>query len=318
MNESESTIEQNKKPTPKLILWIVLGVLAAAVLFCGIYFTVRAFGANEPPAITPADSTPTDAAADTTLAEITTPTVTVPSETTTEKPVLPVKPDKMIALTFDDGPSISITPKILDILERYDAKATFFVLGSNLTSSKMLEFRRAIAMGCEIGNHSWSHANLTGLSNEEILREIKDTNDKIAELSCNGYVSSLLRPPGGHINRAVMDALYADGVRMHAILWNCDSRDWEFNAAWKNHEITEEEAVERAYALVMSEVENGGIVLMHDIKEITPALLERVLERLSAEGYTFVTVSELIDFKNMGEDAYTSKFYSQKRAVPMT
>ena len=138
------------------------------------------------------------------------------------------------------------------------------------------------------------------------------TNQKITELSCSGYVSTLLRPPGGHIDKRVLDVLYEGGVRMHTIMWSADSRDWEFNKKWKDGEISYEEAVESAVELVLSEAENGGIVLMHDIKEITPDVLERVLETLSEEGYSFVTVSELFDFEDMGEDAYFSEFYSNK------
>ena len=84
----------------------------------------------------------------------------------------PEKPDKVIALTFDDGPSLSVTPKILDLLEKYGAKATFFPVGYNLTESKMAYLRRALSMGCEIGNHSDSHPiSLTRLTDEEILRQ---------------------------------------------------------------------------------------------------------------------------------------------------
>ena len=104
---------------------------------------------------------------------------------------------------------------------------------------------------------------------------------------------------------------------MYPILWNADSRDWEFNKRYLDGEISREEAIEGAVDLVLSEASDGGIILMHDIKEITPDVLERVLEELSAEGYTFVTVSELFDFESMGEDAYFSKFFSSYNVVPV-
>ncbi len=238
------------------------------------------------------------------------------TETSSEDVQPPEKPDKVIALTFDDGPSLSVTPKILDLLEKYGAKATFFPVGYNLTESKMAYLRRALSMGCEIGNHSDSHPiSLTRLTDEEILREITEVNRKLASLTENGYVPKLMRPPGGNIDRDVMEVLYSGGVRMYSILWNADSRDWEFNKRYLDGEITYEQAVDGAVELVLSEARNGGIILMHDIKEITPAVLERVLESLSEEGYTFVTVSELFDFGDMGKDAYFSEFYSAGNIV---
>lgn len=237
-------------------------------------------------------------------------------ETSSEDVQPPEKPDKVIALTFDDGPSLSVTPKILDLLEKYGAKATFFPVGYNLTESKMAYLRRALSMGCEIGNHSDSHPiSLTRLPDEEILREITEVNRKLASLTENGYVPKLMRPPGGNIDKDVMEVLYSGGVRMYSILWNADSRDWEFNKRYLDGEITYEQAVDGAVELVLSEARNGGIILMHDIKEITPAVLERVLEALSEEGYAFVTVSELFDFGDMGKDAYFSEFYSAGNIV---
>lgn len=238
------------------------------------------------------------------------------TETSSEDVQPPEKPDKVIALTFDDGPSLSVTPKILDLLEKYGAKATFFPVGYNLTESKMAYLRRALSMGCEIGNHSDSHPiSLTRLTDEEILREITEVNRKLASLTENGYVPKLMRPPGGNIDKDVMEVLYSGGVRMYSILWNADSRDWEFNKRYLDGEITYEQAVDGAVELVLSEARNGGIILMHDIKEITPAVLERVLKALSEEGYTFVTVSELFDFGDMGKDAYFSEFYSAGNIV---
>ena len=233
-------------------------------------------------------------------------------------PVDAAETTKYVALTFDDGPSLSITPQILDILEKHQAKATFFTVGYNLSEAKARNLRRALSLGCEIGNHSDTHpASLTTLSDEEILREITEVNRKITELVGFGYTPTLRLPPGGHIDRNVLDVLYAAGVRMHTILWNSDSRDWEFNKKWQDGEISYEEAVESAVSLVLSEAENGGIVLMHDIKEITPDVLDRVLDALAEEGYSFVTVSELFDFESMGEEAYFSKFYARKQVVPM-
>lgn len=288
------------------ILTAVLAIAIFVVLFVFVKFSNF-------------DKTPNGTTSDSQTAESTVPDTSLgQTETTAGRPEQPVKPDKVIALTFDDGPSLSITPQILDILEKHQAKATFFTVGYNLSEAKIMNLRRALSLGCEIGNHSDTHpSNLTELSDEEILREITEVNRKIEELVGLGYTPTLLRPPGGHIDRNVLDVLYAAGVRMHTILWNSDSRDWEFNKKWQDGEISYEEAVEGAVSLVLSEAENGGIILMHDIKEITPDVLDRALDELAKEGYSFVTVSELFDFESMGEDAYTTKFYSQKQAVPM-
>ena len=293
------------KISSKIIIGVLTAVMAIAI-FVILFVSVK---------INNSGKTPNGTTSDLQAAESTAPpeadTTPGQTETTADRPEQPVKPDKVIALTFDDGPSLSITPQILDILEKHQAKATFFTVGYNLSEAKIMNLRRALSLGCEIGNHSDTHpSSLTELSDEEILREITEVNRKIEELVGLGYTPTLLRPPGGHIDRNVLDVLYAAGVRMHTILWNSDSRDWEFNKKWQDGEISYEEAVEGAVSLVLSEAENGGIVLMQDIKEITPDVLDRVLDELAKEGYSFVTVSELFDFESMGENAYFSTFYA--------
>ena len=299
------------KKSNKIIIGVSAAVMAIAIfviLFVSVKLSNSGKVSNGTTSGTQATESTAPPASDATSGQ---------AETTSDRPEQP-KPDKVIALTFDDGPRLSITPQILDILEKHQAKATFFTVGYNLSEAKARNLRRALSLGCEIGNHSDTHpASLTTLSDEEILREITEVNRKITELVGFGYTPTLMRPPGGHIDRNVLDVLYAAGVRMHTILWNSDSRDWEFNKKWQDGEISYEEAVESAVSLVLSEAENGGIVLMHDIKEITPDVLDRVLDALAEEGYSFVTVSELFDFESMGEEAYFSKFYARKQVVPM-
>lgn len=292
------------KKSDKIILAALIAVMAVSI-FVIVYFIVIGLGGGE--------KRPGESSGEHIETENTTGSET---ETSTQDVRPPEKPDKVIALTFDDGPSLSVTPEILDLLEKYNAKATFFTVGYNLTESKMDILRRAFSMGCEIGNHSADHpSSLKNLSDAEILQQITEVNEKLTELC--GSVPTLMRPPSGSINRYVLDVLYEGGVRMYPILWNADSRDWEFNKRYLDGEISREEAIEGAVELVLSEASNGGIILMHDIKEITPDVLERVLEELSAEGYTFVTVSELFDFESMGEDAYFSKFFSSYNVVPV-
>ncbi len=294
-------------------LLIVMIIIAALILIAGVWVIVLYDGGSRPTVTTTANTPmPTDP----TTTPATTPTTqTTASETTTEK-TEPVKPTgKLIALTFDDGPSASYTLQILDILERYDAKATFFVNGYQLGSSKLPVLERMIAMGCEIGNHTADHERLTGLSQAEIYQQLERVNETIFQLC--GYRIRIMRPPGGHTSLSVMEAMYHSGLRLKTILWNNDSLDWSFNSDYLKGLITREEAVDKAYEMICGYPLEGAIVLMHDIKEITPDVLELLLQKLSAEGYTFVTISELFDFDSLGESAYFSKFYSQYQIVPM-
>ena len=242
-------------------------------------------------------------------------TVNNTTETTTTSSPSAGNTGKYIVLTFDDGPSLYYTPEVLDLLEKYNAKATFFVNGYQLSTSKAATLKRAIALGCEIGNHTESHANLTKLSQREIYEEISSTNEKIRALC--GYQPTLLRPPGGNTNRSVMESMYDSGLRMYTIMWNNDSLDWSFNADYVNGEISLEEAVQKTYDMIMGYPLQGAIVLMHDIKGICPDVLDLLLQRLTDEGYTFLTVSELFDFKSMGEDAYFTKFYAEGNYVTL-
>lgn len=227
-------------------------------------------------------------------------------------------PKKRIALTFDDGPNGLYTNRILDLLEQYDAKATFFVLGNMLKSNTKDEIARAISLGCEIGNHSFDHPSLTAATKEEILEQIRSTNEKIKEYSGTDYECRLYRPPYGNVNKSVMDTLYNDGLRMYAILWSSDSRDWEYKASYAKGKITRDEAIESAFRTVVSETSDGTIILMHDIQEITPDILALILEKYTSEGYEFVTVSELFDFEeNAEKEAYYNRYRSTNSILPI-
>ncbi|MBE6665568.1 MAG: hypothetical protein E7603_05035 [Ruminococcaceae bacterium] len=229
------------------------------------------------------------------------------------------KPKKKIALTFDDGPSSAYTHQILDLLEQYQAKATFFVCGYQLTQGKKDELQRAISLGCEIGNHSNTHEKyLTKLSEEELLNEIRTTNEKIAQLSGVNYNCSLYRPPWGEINRNVVNVLLENEIRMYPILWSVDSLDWSYRSKYSKGEISREEAVKGTFETVVKETSEGSVILMHDIQSITPDVVALILEKYTAEGYEFVTVSELFDFENMqDDDAYFKRYRSTNSIVPM-
>lgn len=233
------------------------------------------------------------------------------------KPVDPT-PTKKIAITFDDGPNSANTNKILDLLEQYQAKATFFVCGSNLSVNTKSVLQRAVSLGCEIGNHTVSHKDMRNLSEEELLKEIEDTNDKIFRYSGTDYKCRVYRPPYGNINREVMDTLYNNGVYMYSILWSSDSLDWQYQSSYKKGEITREEAVQKSFETIVNETGDGTVILMHDIHEITPDILKLVLEKYTAEGYTFVTVSELFGLEdNAPKEAYFNRYRSTNSILPV-
>ena len=181
--------------------------------------------------------------------------------------------DKRVAITFDDGPHPKNTLKILDLLKEHEAKATFFMLGSRV------DFYPAIAKmvaenGHELGNHTWNHKDLTTLSPESISREVEDTNEII--LKVTGQEASVLRPPYGSTNEVIEN--YID---LPSVLWTVDTLDW------KSHDPQE------VLKAVKENVEDGSIILMHDIHETTVEALDLVLNYLNKNDYKFVTVSEL-------------------------
>ena len=300
----------------KQLLMVILIAAMALCVIAGAWGVVLfdSEAASDSLATTPISVIPTETTEGSEV-DVTETTGADTTETTTNGSSASQPPGKYIVLTFDDGPSLYYTPAVLDLLEKYNAKATFFVNGYQLYPSKAESLKRAIALGCEIGNHTESHANLTKLTQSEIYEEIASTNEKIKNLC--GYEATLLRPPGGNTNLAVMEAMYDSGLRMYTMMWNNDSLDWSFNADYVNGEISLEEAVQKTYDMIMGYPLQGAIVLMHDIKSVCPEVLDVLLRRLTEEGYTFLTVSEIFDFESMGEDAYFSKFYAEGNYVTL-
>ena len=177
-----------------------------------------------------------------------------------------------IAITFDDGPG-PYTNRLLDCLAANDAKATFFVLGQQVESYPDA-VKRAYQMGCQIGNHSYDHSNLTGLTLSEAKKQITQTNQIIK--SVIGRNPWVVRPPGGNYNEEV-----AAKINQPLILWSLDTRDWES----KNTQAVVES--------VLNNVKSGDIILMHDIHLSTIEAAEILIPTLKSLGYDLVTVSEL-------------------------
>ncbi|MBR4962121.1 MAG: polysaccharide deacetylase family protein [Clostridia bacterium] len=187
---------------------------------------------------------------------------------------------KKIALTFDDGPHPVYTKEILEILEEYGIRATFFVIGVNAERWPEL-VREELAAGHEIGNHTYAHANLQKETYETVRGEILNAEEILTD--CTARRPHLLRPPGGLYCDAVGKA--AEELDYTVILWSVDPRDWAHTAV--------EEIVEN----VLTNTDSGDILLFHDYvsgQSPTPEALRRILPVLIERGYEFVTVSELL------------------------
>lgn len=226
-----------------------------------------------------------------------------PTEKTTEEATepeekgereLPKATDKLVCFTFDDGPYAPVTNKILDTLEKYNGRATFFVVGDRAETYSD-EIIRASKMGCEIGTHTYSHVNLNNLSVPEMQKEIKKSCGVISKYS--GKKVRILRPPEGAAN----DTVKAN-VKMPMVLWSVDSRDWDYRNADKD------------YKTVMDNVFDGSIVLMHDLYPATADAVARLIPELAKQGYKFVTFSELMEIRGVDVEP-GEKYFS---ATPQT
>lgn len=184
---------------------------------------------------------------------------------------------KCVALTFDAAWGNEDTDELIATLKKYNAKATFFLVGSWV--DKYPESVKALCdAGHSIQNHSNSHPNLPELSTEGIKKEITLCNEKIREITKKS--PTLIRPPYGDYSNSVIEAV--NDLGMYTIQWDVDSLDWK--------DLSADEIYER----VVNNVENGSIVLFHNAALNTPEALGRILETLSNEGYSFVTVEKLI------------------------
>ncbi|MGE7949800.1 polysaccharide deacetylase family protein [Lysinibacillus sp. NPDC093688] len=181
---------------------------------------------------------------------------------------------KRVALTFDDGPDAKVTPQILETLKRYDAKATFFMVGPNASKNSAI-VKKVYEAGHEIGNHTWNHSKLTGLSTANVKQEVDRTSNTI--YATIGQYPTVFRPPYGATNDKVRSV-----ITMPSILWSIDTLDWKHHNA------------EKILASVKASVKDGSIILMHDIHQTTANGLENVILYLQKQGYEFVTVSEIL------------------------
>ena len=191
--------------------------------------------------------------------------------------------EKVVALTFDDGPHPRTTAEILDVLKEYGVRATFFNVDENALKRPELTARE-VAEGHEVGNHTFTHINIRSLSEEEVKRQLLETEDAVTEAA--GVKPTLFRPPEGRIGEEGERA--AEELGYTVVLWSVDTRDWTHRTAYAIAET------------VTQNVKDGDVILCHDFisgESHTAEALRIFIPKLLEEGYEFVTVSELISKK---------------------
>lgn len=277
--------------TSKVILALTALVLAAAMLLsaCGVKddskTTVAGTSSAGEPAMTEEPAT---------------------EEPTTAKPKYSPS-DKLIALTFDDGPRSSTTNRVLDLLERSGGVATFFLVGYNIPDNAEV-IKRAAAMGCSIGNHTKDHKILTKCSADTIKAQVNGVNSLLRDM---GIEPTLFRAPGGAFKGV------KDQIGMPLIQWSIDTEDWKYKDASHKGRSAEERTADlnRIADMVFSQAKGGSIVLMHDIYDFTADLCEIVIPGLVERGFKLVTVDQL--FEAYGEKLENGVvYYSAKLPEP--
>jgi len=189
-----------------------------------------------------------------------------------------------LAMTFDDGPHPSNTPRLLDMLKQRNIKATFFVVGTNSQAYPAI-LKRIAAEGHEIANHTWTHANITTLSTDALRRELKDSSAAI--FTATGTAPTLFRPPYGATSTNIK-ALIKSEFGFPTITWSVDPEDWKRPGV---SVVTER---------LVSGARPGAILLAHDIHKPTIDAMPATFDRLLAKGFKFVTVSQLIALGQKG------------------
>ncbi len=201
-------------------------------------------------------------------------------------PAMAARDTKLVAITFDDGPS-KYTEKLLDGLKQRGAKATFFMVGSNMPYFTDT-IKRMKAEGHQLATHTMSHANLAKLSTSAIQKEVFGAEDKLAEIV--GQQKFYLRPPYGSFNTTVKNT-----VRSPMIYWSVDTEDWRYKNA------------QNVANVIVSSTKDGDIILLHDLYPTSVEGALMAIDTLQSKGYVFVTVEQLL--KRRGIVAENGKVY---------
>lgn len=204
----------------------------------------------------------------------------------------PAKP--VIALTFDDGPNTTTTNQVLDLLEKYQVRASFFLVGSNINEETSKVVKRAHDMGCEINNHSKTHSYMDKMTAEEIKAEVDFVSEKVKEIT--GEDTKFFRPP--YI--AVNDTMY-------------QSIDMPFISGYGCNDWDDKVDVNRRLAVMRRYAKDGVIFLLHDAQgnDKTVEMLDTLIPELIEEGYQFATVSELFEAKGAAISGEDTNLYSE-------
>ena len=230
----------------------------------------------------------------TTTTEVTTTMeTTTTTKATTEEITVETIEKKYIALTFDDGPNTTTTNEVLDVLEQYGVTGSFFLVGNNINSNTERVVKRAYDMGCEIANHSKTHSYMNEMDSESIIAEIEYVNEYVEKIT--GKAPEFFRPP--YI--AVNDTMY-DAIDMPFICgFGCN--DWDDRVT-----------VERRAKSIIKQAKDGGIILLHDSQgnSKTVEALHTIIPELQAQGYEFVTVTQLFEIKGVEINGNDNGLYS--------
>lgn len=202
-------------------------------------------------------------------------------------------PEKLIALSFDDGPNLVTTPKVLDVLEENGVKASFFLIGQNINDESAAMMLRAKSLGCDLENHSLTHSFMSSLTEEQIRDEIAQTSALIEKYI--GEKPKFFRPPYINHNDLMhqcIDLTFICGQ-------GCE--DWESS-------VSAEERIRQ----MLEHAEDGQIVLLHDFEgnDNTVEALKTVIPELNAQGFKFVTVPELFEAKGIAPEPCNGKIYT--------
>jgi len=225
---------------------------------------------------------------------------TAPPETTTVPYVRPegvhAAPEgrgQLVALTFDDGPGGAVTDHILDTLREAGGRATFFCLGDRAEEYQGI-LKRMAAQGCEVASHSHAHDRLTRRSSRALCADLEWAAAALEEFS--GTAPKLLRPPFGAINERMLGC--AD---MPVILWSIDSEDWRYCELLCKNRSDEQRQRDllKVVNSVLDYVQDGDIILMHDLYSFTQDVADTVIAELRHQGWKMVTVSELFADKGI-------------------
>lgn len=219
------------------------------------------------------------------------PVIALPTDLGTKEPstIASVKISKpLVAMTFDDGPHPTHTPRLLDMLREQKARATFYLIGNRVAEWPKLAARIADE-GHEIGNHSWSHPDLSGYGDAAMYAQIDRTT--MAIWQATGRPPVTFRPPYGAFTKRQRGMLHASR-RMPTILWDVDPRDWKRPGA------------ATVSARIVKGAHQGSIVLSHDIHKGTVDAMPETLAKLAGRGLKFVAVSEIIGWPRWQNRAF--------------